>query len=43
MSAVEIDAKGMHYTPLNKLIRKAVADGAKEIVLLMSEVLVLLC
>ena len=33
MSAVEIDAKGMHYTPLNTLIRKAVADGAKEIVL----------
>nr|WP_319540823.1 hypothetical protein [uncultured Methanospirillum sp.] len=33
MSVVEIDAKGMHYTPLNKLIRKAAADGADEIVL----------
>lgn len=30
---VTIDAKGMHYTPLNKLIRQAVADGAEEIVL----------
>ena len=31
MSVVEIDAHKMHYTPLNKLIRKAVKDGAKEI------------
>lgn len=28
-----IDAKGMHYTPLNCLIREAVASGVKEIVL----------
>lgn len=33
MSAVEIDAHKMHYTPLNEMIRKAVADGATEIVL----------
>ncbi|NYT06425.1 MAG: hypothetical protein GKC04_08715, partial [Methanomicrobiales archaeon] len=30
---VVIDAKGMHYTPLNRLIRAAAADGAEEIVL----------
>ncbi len=30
---VVIDAEGMHYTPLNKRIRQAVADGADEIVL----------
>ncbi|HWQ64956.1 MAG TPA: hypothetical protein VN429_11110 [Methanospirillum sp.] len=34
MSVVEIDAHKMHYTPLNKLIRKAIKDGAKEIHLL---------
>lgn len=33
MNQVIIDAKGMHYTPLNQMIRKAAADGAKEIVL----------
>lgn len=33
MSVVEIDVNGMHYTPMNKLIRKAMADGATEIVL----------
>jgi glutamate synthase domain-containing protein 3 len=31
--SVRIDAKGMHYTPLNKAIRSAVAAGAEEIVL----------
>ena len=30
---VTIDAAGMHYTPLNRLIRQAVADGADEIVI----------
>ncbi|MDD2473586.1 MULTISPECIES: hypothetical protein [unclassified Methanoculleus] len=29
---VTIDAKGMHYTPLNQQIRKAVEDGAEEII-----------
>jgi len=29
---VTIDGKGVHYTPLNQQIRKAVADGADEIV-----------
>src|SRR5512137_980299 len=33
MHAVQIDAKNLHYTPLNQQIRKAVADGAKEIVI----------
>lgn len=28
-----IDVKGMHYSPLNKMIREAVASGVKEIVL----------
>jgi hypothetical protein len=28
-----IDAKNLHYTPLNQQIRKAVADGVKEIVI----------
>ncbi|WP_135606494.1 hypothetical protein [Methanococcoides sp. NM1] len=32
MKKAEIDAKGMHYTPLNKMIREAVKNGAKEIV-----------
>jgi glutamate synthase domain-containing protein 3 len=31
MNKVEIDAKGLHYTPLNQQIRKAVKDGVKEI------------
>jgi glutamate synthase domain-containing protein 3 len=31
--SVRINAKGMHYTPLNKAIREAVASGAEEIVL----------
>ncbi len=30
---VVIDAKGVHYTPLNRMIRQAVTDGAEEIVL----------
>ena len=30
---VVIDAKGMHYTPLNQQIRKAIEDGADEIVI----------
>ena len=29
---VTIDAKGMHYTPLNRQIREAVGNGAREIV-----------
>ncbi|MDD1728549.1 MAG: hypothetical protein LUQ50_05715 [Methanospirillum sp.] len=33
MPAVEIDAQGMHYTPLNRQIREAVTNGATEIVL----------
>lgn len=31
MEKLVIDAKGMHYTPLNKQIRQAVAAGVKEI------------
>ncbi|WML68337.1 MAG: hypothetical protein METHP_01952 [Methanoregula sp. SKADARSKE-2] len=31
MTAVRIDAQGIHYTPLNQMIRAAVASGAKEI------------
>jgi glutamate synthase domain-containing protein 3 len=31
--SITIDADGMHYTPLNKRIREAVANGAEEIVL----------
>jgi glutamate synthase domain-containing protein 3 len=33
MKTVHIDAKGVHYTPLNQMIRKAVADNATEIVI----------
>jgi glutamate synthase domain-containing protein 3 len=33
MKNVIIDAKDMHYTPLNRMIRQAVQDGAEEIVL----------
>lgn len=33
MRAVKIDAKDLHYTPLNQKIRAAVANGAKEIVI----------
>lgn len=33
MKKVHIDARGMHYTPLNQAIRKAVASGAREIVI----------
>src|SRR5512145_729862 len=33
MKAIRIDAKNLHYTPLNQQIRAAVAGGAKEIVL----------
>ena len=29
---VTIDAKGLHYTPLNRQIRKALEDGAREII-----------
>ena len=31
MSTLKIDAKGMHYTPLNKKIREAVVSGVEEI------------
>jgi glutamate synthase domain-containing protein 3 len=31
MHKIEIDAKDLHYTPLNQQIRKAVSEGAKEI------------
>jgi glutamate synthase domain-containing protein 3 len=31
VNALRIDAKELHYTPLNQQIRKAVADGVKEI------------
>jgi len=27
---MKIDAKGMHYRPMNKIIREAVATGEKE-------------
>ncbi|MDD3977780.1 MAG: hypothetical protein PHI15_06465 [Methanomicrobium sp.] len=30
---LEIDAKGLHYTPLNKMLREAVAKGRKKIVI----------
>lgn len=33
MPVVEIDADGMHYTPLNQMIRRAVSEGADEILL----------
>jgi len=33
MAALRIDAKDLHYTPLNQQIRKAVCDGVKEIVI----------
>lgn len=33
MNAVRIDARMMHYTPLNQAIRSAVAAGAREIIL----------
>jgi glutamate synthase domain-containing protein 3 len=33
MAAVRIDAKDLHYTPLNQQIRAAVANGADEIVI----------
>jgi len=33
MKTLAIDAKDIHYTPLNQQIRKAVADGVKEITL----------
>ena len=33
VNSVRIDARGMHYTPLNRAIREAVASGATEIVL----------
>jgi len=33
MKTLTIDAKDIHYTPLNQQIRKAVADGVKEITL----------
>ncbi|MCU0631646.1 MAG: hypothetical protein MUC66_01560 [Methanolinea sp.] len=33
MKRVSIDARGMHYTPLNKAIRAAVSAGAREIVI----------
>src|SRR5512136_1706587 len=33
MKTLTIDAKDIHYTPLNQQIRKAVADGVREITL----------
>ncbi len=33
MESVTIDARGMHYTPLNKLIREYVRSGTREITL----------
>ena len=33
MAVVRIDAKNLHYTPLNQQVRAAVAGGAKEIVI----------
>jgi glutamate synthase domain-containing protein 3 len=33
MKAIRIDAKDLHYTPLNQKIRAAVASGTKEIVI----------
>lgn len=33
MRAVKIDARDLHYTPLNQKIRTAVANGAKEIII----------
>jgi glutamate synthase domain-containing protein 3 len=33
MSTVTIDAKNLHYTPLNQQIRREVAEGVKEIVI----------
>ncbi|MDD1694258.1 MAG: hypothetical protein LUQ71_05995, partial [Methanoregula sp.] len=31
MRNLTIDAKGLHYTPLNQQLRKAAAEGVKEI------------
>lgn len=33
MTTVRIDAQGLHYTPLNRMIREAVAGGAIEIII----------
>ena len=33
MSSVTIEAKNLHYTPLNQQIRREVAKGVKEIVI----------
>jgi glutamate synthase domain-containing protein 3 len=33
VTPVRIDAKGLHYTPLNQKIRAAIADGIKEIII----------
>jgi len=33
MARVNIDARGMHYTPLNQRIREAIESGADEIVI----------
>ncbi|MGB9929674.1 MAG: hypothetical protein ACPK85_14945 [Methanosarcina sp.] len=33
MKTLRIDAKGMHYTPLNQKVRAAVAEGVEEIIL----------
>ena len=33
MTAVRIDARELHYTPLNQKIRLAIAEGAKEIII----------
>jgi len=33
VTSVRIDAKGLHYTPLNQKIRAAIANGVKEIII----------
>jgi glutamate synthase domain-containing protein 3 len=33
MKTLKIDAKDLHYTPLNQMIRAAIADGTKNIIL----------
>jgi len=33
VTSIRIDAKDLHYTPLNQKIRAAIADGVKEIII----------
>jgi glutamate synthase domain-containing protein 3 len=33
VTSIRIDAKGLHYTPLNQKIRAAIANGVKEIII----------